>query len=243
MEIDIEDVIQQAKAQGWRYDRASNSHHRLYAPDRKTIVTFASTPSDWRGHQNSLGEMRKVGFKYSNGSYTPPKLGDVFPRSGTQAEPTEPKHETAGKGSVQNAVLTFARTNANRVVDIDTIFRSVKAKVPVTTRDSVQQTLVRVAGKDQGDGVLHRLERGMYRWSPSQPQTLSPPPPPTQSPAPPPSVVAAPPPPAVHTDDTLAADIAALDTALAALGEIEGVVRRTKQKIDQLIQLRKALGG
>lgn len=236
MQIDMDDLIQNAKGQGWRYDRATNGHHRFYSPDRKSIVTFASTPSDHRGWQNSLSDMKRAGYVPPNGNYTAPKLGDLMAR-GTQAEP---KHETAGRGDVVRAVLACARNHAGAVIDTDTIFRTVKMSVPQTTRDSVLQTLGRIEGKDQGDGVLVRLERGTYRWRRND---LTPAPPPTTQAPPPPNTNSAPVAAAPIGDDSLAADIAALDTALAALGEIEGVVRRTKQKIDQLIALRKALGG
>lgn len=229
---DIDELRKHAVAQGWRYDTANTGHHRFYGPDKHTIVTFASTPSDWRGYQNSLSEMKRAGYRPPNGSYTPPTLADAMPKR-PQAEPTHAEKETAGRGEVLNAVLATFRNNAGRALDLDTIAIQARTLVPITTRDSVQQTLIRITGKDFHDGTIQRMERGMYKW---RPKVEPPPPPPTPAPVAPP-VQAAPPTEPGSVDD----DIAELDEALAALGRIESLVRRNREVMKQFRELKAML--
>lgn len=56
-----EQLIRSALRQGWRVRRGK--HHVLYAPDGKSMVVIAATPSDRRSHLNTLAQMRRAGYK------------------------------------------------------------------------------------------------------------------------------------------------------------------------------------
>ena len=56
-------LTKQAEAQGWRVEPTRNGHIRFLAPDGKTIVIWASTPSDHRAWKNGLSQMKRAGFQ------------------------------------------------------------------------------------------------------------------------------------------------------------------------------------
>lgn len=227
----IDDLIDTSKAQGWRYDRANSNHHRFYAPDGKTIVTFASTPSDHRGWLNSLAEMKRAGYVPPNQDYRPATLGDVL-SSATQAEVSEQSRPKARHGEVQAAVLDFAQTRKGLFYS-DDLKRYVRGRVPSTTDDSIQQTINRLVNVEQREGTLVRMERGVFKWVPNaEPQ-------PEVTPVV--AIVTPRPPPPPTTTDAVDDDIAELDAALAALGKIESVVRRNREVMRQFKELQQAL--
>ena len=61
---DLKKILQEAKRQGWRVVLLESGHYRLYAPDGEHIVDASGTPSDRRGLDNMLAQMRRYGFKW-----------------------------------------------------------------------------------------------------------------------------------------------------------------------------------
>lgn len=62
MKKELQELIQEAERQGWRAVRTQKGHWALYAPDGRTIVHLAGTPSDWRAIHNAISRMRRAGF-------------------------------------------------------------------------------------------------------------------------------------------------------------------------------------
>ena len=61
---DYESVIAEAVAQGFRIKKGKGGKAMLYAPDGVNKVRCAATPSEYRGLQNLISELRKCGFKW-----------------------------------------------------------------------------------------------------------------------------------------------------------------------------------
>jgi predicted RNA binding protein YcfA (HicA-like mRNA interferase family) len=61
--MDLKDIEQAARQQGWRVDRTKKGHPRFTPPDpTKQIVIGSGTPSDHRSLQNMLSQLRRQGF-------------------------------------------------------------------------------------------------------------------------------------------------------------------------------------
>lgn len=61
--MDLRDIIDAAKEQGFRVNQLKSGHWAFYAPDRsKHPVFFSGTPGDVRAIRNLLGKLRNVGF-------------------------------------------------------------------------------------------------------------------------------------------------------------------------------------
>jgi hypothetical protein len=66
-----EQAIDAALEAGWTLDQTAKNHPRLTPPrgrrdgqgDRLTPVTFARTPSDWRGDRNAIAKLRRSGIE------------------------------------------------------------------------------------------------------------------------------------------------------------------------------------
>lgn len=233
----IDELRRHAEAQGWRYSRAANSHHQFYGPDKHTIVTFASTPSDHRGWLNSLSQMKQAGYLPPNGNYTPPTLGDQL-RPPAQNGSDHTAAPTASKRTVPQLIEDYLAKQAPRSVDVNEIRMAVKAHRKDVSDISIGQEASRIAS----EGRIVRIGRGLYgskQMLKEQAQEPSPPAPP----APPPAPVAAQPLSLSEVNDKLQMNLTKLDTALAALADISEVVQTTKAAVEQLIALRKALGG
>lgn len=235
---DIADLIRHSGAQGWRYAKTTNGHHQFYAPNRHDIVTMPGTPSDHRGWLNGMADMKRAGYVPPNGGYVAPTLGDALLKRPEQTEQSEgsPVEETkTARGELAGAIRAYMQARPNKAVSADDLAIAVKAKVPTTNRDSI---IVQVNGMI-ARGDIQRVDRGMYIYRVGD-GTKDAPPPPTPTP---PAPVVAPTPNIGMAEDQLQANINKLQNALAALADIEEVVRTTKGMIDQLIALRKALGG
>lgn len=224
---DVENVRKKAEKQGWRYLRASNGHHQFYSPDKEHIVTASSTPSDHRSWDNFIAEMRRCGYDDSNG---PIGLALEEVRAAAAAV-AERKEETTASGLTR----AFLRDNPNNVYNVDRIFMHVQAHKPGASRLAVQQAL----GYMASEGQITRVGRGEYRWTtePVREKII------TTAPAATESLSLIGQLGEFTGDPAIDADLAQLDEALAALGQIEDVVKRTREKIAMVYQLKKLLGG
>jgi len=55
-------LAQQALREGWRIERTTGGHIRWLAPDARTIIISAGTPSDWRAEHNLRARLRRAGL-------------------------------------------------------------------------------------------------------------------------------------------------------------------------------------
>ena len=64
-------VVKTARKAGWEYDMTGRGHPRLTPPpgardgltgELAGPITFASSPSDHRGHKNGLADLRRRGL-------------------------------------------------------------------------------------------------------------------------------------------------------------------------------------
>lgn len=61
---DIMKIVRQAQKQGWRVEKASNSHVLFYPPNVDDgFVTVSSSPSSFRNHRNVLSLLKAKGLK------------------------------------------------------------------------------------------------------------------------------------------------------------------------------------
>ena len=71
--MDIREIEQAAREQGWQVGRTAKGHHKFVPPDpAKKIVMGSGTPSDVRSLRNLLAELRRQGFVWP----WPPPGGD-----------------------------------------------------------------------------------------------------------------------------------------------------------------------
>jgi hypothetical protein len=59
---DMNQVIRNAKEQGWRVEATEKGHWQFFSPDKETIVVAAGTPGDRNGWHNFLAGMRRAGY-------------------------------------------------------------------------------------------------------------------------------------------------------------------------------------
>lgn len=62
MADDTEELLREARAQGWRVERTKRGHWQCYAPDGETIVVISGTTGDRRSLKQAIAEMRRAGF-------------------------------------------------------------------------------------------------------------------------------------------------------------------------------------
>lgn len=64
----FKDIMRLATGQGWRVEKTQSSHWKFIPPDAtKKIVVTGSTPSDHRSIKNFLADLKRQGFKLSEG--------------------------------------------------------------------------------------------------------------------------------------------------------------------------------
>lgn len=56
---DMDHFIRKLLREGWSYERG-RKHGRLVAPDGKSFVTIAGSPSDYRSFENFRRDVRKI---------------------------------------------------------------------------------------------------------------------------------------------------------------------------------------
>lgn len=61
---ELKEIVREAEKQGWRAKRTKRGHWMLLAPDRKSKVLIAGTPSDRRSMANAISRMRRYGFRW-----------------------------------------------------------------------------------------------------------------------------------------------------------------------------------
>jgi hypothetical protein len=236
MNIDMTRVIRQAQEQGFRYQRTEKNHHQFYAPNGKDIITHSSTGSDVRGDDNFMSDMKRAGYVHGLNS-----LAEALQAAG--AKPPN----GGGKLSVtQYLVDALARHPEGLVVpDLKAIINSQRPGLNANATYSGLNTLM-------VKGFVKKLPSGIYKLTDADLSSFKTSARPARGKTEPHKTT----PPktnGVHKptveigertgDATIDADLQALDNALAALAQIEGVVRKNREVLAQLASLKKLLGG
>ncbi len=63
--MELQDIIKEARAQGWRVERTKSGHWKFTPPDKtKKPIFTGGTPGDRRALRNHLAQMRRAGFRW-----------------------------------------------------------------------------------------------------------------------------------------------------------------------------------
>jgi len=219
---DLNRVIKNAEAQGFRYFKSTSGHHQLYAPNGHDIVTHSGTPSDHRGFNNFMADLRRAGYMELH------TLGDAMPLM--KEPPLEETRESDKKTKLPTTALItdlLARHPEGMVYrDIAAYVRSVRPELGKSSPSNGLNNLSNrgVIVSDQG---LYRLkEKGAStKTNGATSHAVT-------------SLPAA----GVRTGDaSVDKDLKALDNALAALASIESVVRKNREVLIQFAKLKAML--
>ena len=227
-ESDMQYVIKRATEQGWRHRRTEKNHHQFYAPNGTDIVTASSTPGASSQWQNFMADMRRAG--YTNGVGT---LGDAMPEGMRALAKQQTDSNARSVLSVKQLTVDVLGRHSEGMstADINAYVKSVRPGMSDNATNTALSRLVE-------QGRIIRVSPGFYRLSAGDAV-------PVKKPAPPPLAAASVP---THIagqpsgDPQIDQDLAALDAALVALASIEGVVRRNREVLHQLANLKKLLG-
>lgn len=238
---DLEKIRKKSEQQGWRYKRTEGGHHQFYSPDKETIVTAAGTPGDQRGWLNFLADMKRGGYRddFRDLSITPvgpigialleakgePVMVTAPPKEVPKAPEESDEEDTV---SVAEHVRSLLRNNPQQEFHLDDIYRKIKAVSKKATKVNVSQICVNSVRKGRFRRVGEIGEKtGKYQWVGEEKVARR------SKKVNSGSLV----------DDSGDLDLKQLDEALAALGKIEEVVRRTKEKITLLQQFKQLMGN
>jgi hypothetical protein len=61
---ELNELLHEARAQGWRVERTASGHYKLYSPTGHGIVVVGGTPSDRRALAKNVARMRRYGFEW-----------------------------------------------------------------------------------------------------------------------------------------------------------------------------------
>lgn len=246
---EIERIIKRAGKQGWRRRDTGGGHIMLYAPDKVGMVTV-SKDANFRSLKNFMAELKKHGYKEkdevelkTNGH----DHGDApFMEPPTEAQaveetrivdpyPTPQPVEKKVYPSVASLVADYyakPERTLGESYDIPTTLEAVRVHNPNANTASVQNAVINLVAK----GRLIRSDRGRYRLAPTGVAVPVHETTPTATTAP----VEVKPVAALH-EEFLEQDIQTLDECLEALSKIDTVVRRTRDRILKIKQLKEAL--
>jgi hypothetical protein len=237
-QADFDYVIRRAEAQGFRHQKTERGHHQFYAPDGKTIVTCGNMAgvTEWHADENFLADLKRAG--YVDGLTT---MGEAL----ETAKAAEKKPNGGATLSVSQYVIdALSRHEEGRTsAELQAIVQSARPDVGYNAVHSAVSKLTR-------RGVLERTPTGVYKLTPmdrSGLKFLAPRLPSTAAKA---HVNGAGPKPAAAVftaghrtgDEGVDRDLEVLDRALAALADIESVVRKNREVLAQLARLKEALG-
>lgn len=171
-----------------------------------------------------MADMKRNGYKEEMGL-----IGDaLLAVRAADAAVKERKEEFSAAGLTR----AFLKDNPDGVFNTDRIYLHVLAKKPGASKVSIQQALGYMVSNEE----ITRVGRGEYRYGAPARQVVQ-------------AVVESAPTAPVSKigeftgDPAVDADLAMLDEALAALGQIEDVVNRNRERLFALAQFKKLLGG
>lgn len=214
---DIDRIVKSATAQGFEIKRTNNGHVQFYAPNRRDIVT-SSRSGNGHGWENFMSQMRRAGFQEATTSVGD-ALRSALDKANTALQP--PPVEPAEPQTIRELILDLLGRHPHGLPLAD-IEPAIKSRRTVAS-NSIAAALSTMKGK----GELTAVGRGYYKLTPA-PAPVPPPPTPHAASA-------------LTGDPKIDADLAVLDSSLAALAAIEGVVRRTRDKLFDIAQFKRKL--
>lgn len=244
-QADFDYVIKRAVDQGWRHQRTGSGHNQFYAPDGKTIVTCGDMPraSEWHADENFMADMRRAGYVHGLSA-----VGEAL--AAAIADKKEP-NGGAKLSVTQHVVDALARAPDGRTAaDLKAIVRSHRPELADNAVYAGLSTLtIRGIVKKSPAGIyqLTDIDRSALKFHTPRPGSKTnghdksngalPQEQLAMEHAPAPLVTGA------RTGDAaIDTDLEILDRALAALADIEGVVRKNRAVLAQLASLKKVLG-
>lgn len=240
---DLLDIIEAAVGQGWRHRRTNSNHHQLFSPNGKDIVTTGGTPSDHRAIDNFVAELKRAGFVrglQTLGESLRPSTIEVKVNGSNGAKGTNGVNHP--KLSATEYILDYMQRQGGEITTAE-LKNYVRSHRPdLETNSTVSATTYLCASKK-----IRRVGYGRFALVAKPELTLAPPV--VVAPAPEAPLYAAPSAPAVphlvagaRTGDArIDEDLAALDGALVALAQLDGVVRRNRDVLQQLANLKALL--
>lgn len=224
---DMQSVIREAQSQGWRYQLTEKGHHQFYSPNGKDIVVASGTSVNNTGWDRFMADMKRAGFRNGLGT-----LGEAMPTALTALASKEAERRRVSNLTAPQLILDLMTRHPEGMSTQDSVayIRSVK---PELSTSSTYQALANLTTR----GQLERIGHGFYRI-PKPKDPLAATPPVAKEEAAPQHAAGE-----SSGDPQIDDDLRALDEALAALARIESVVRKNRDVLHQLAQLKKAIGG
>lgn len=231
---DREGLISLARSQGWSIDKTERGHLKLTSPSGKR-VHGSGTPSDWRADANFRMQLKRAGLK------PPPGVAErkplVLPEPklvvdrGVQVvtEATLPTEVRRKPGEVIDVVISaMRRVNRGGGMDVADILTHVKAKLPEQDERRLSVSLANMAIS----GYIRRTAVGRYEV--------------VEGFVPVKKKYERKPKAAAVAKKAANNDALVLENALAALAELEALIRRYQPLLPLLGQfkgLMEAMGG
>lgn len=222
---DYQEVIDHAEEQGWRVRKTEGNHMQLFAPDGKSIVVCPTTPSDHRGLDQFLADLKRTG-RYDPDWVQPnrPMQRDQMGRS--------------SRGVTRVQLRAIFEERPDHVFSLQELFIILKARlnadVPMQTiQNNVNNLMVENHVTRIGHGQYRRKKEGNGNGTAAKAV-----------------VVAAPVP--VSTimqagqrigDAQIDEQLERLDHALTALGDVEAVIRFGRDVLAQVAALKNTLAA
>lgn len=231
MADDFDTLMDLAIEQGFQHRLTEKGHHQLFAPDGHTIVVTSGTPGDYRAYDNFLAELKRAGY---DPDWKPP------PKANGEDHVAKIVQKRLQMGLVSNMLMEIFQANPARMHAFNDLKDVVSARLNTKISLSVMyNNLSRMTEKR----FIKRLSKGVYQWAGAKPDAVPAPPaiwPSTPLPtgSPPPVMGAAG---QRLGDDALDAELDKLDRALAAIADIESVIRRVREVVGQMAELKKSL--
>lgn len=149
-------VVKNAREQGWTHRFTERGHHQFLAANGKDIVHAAGTPSDQRGWQNFMGDMRRAGYQsHPNGATLGEVAGDLLQRANGSAEVKAAGAQVSARDVVRDQLRQHPEGMG--IGAITEVFRKLR---PETHPNNVSAAMSQLVSR----GEVVRMEaKGHYR--------------------------------------------------------------------------------
>ena len=134
------ELIRELREQSWRVEQTGNGHYKTFAPDGRTLITFADT-SEPRAMKNNLADLRRTG----QFQWPPPNRRSA-----------EPANELPSGTGISPLAKASAPPN------LDALFKNLKdAKSELTAMESKHEVLMDAVR--QAEAALEEAKRRAER--------------------------------------------------------------------------------
>lgn len=138
-ERQIEDIVDDAKRQGWTVRDMKNGHVHLFAPDGKGIVVGPGTSCSWDTLANFKAEMKRHGYKL--------------------IDDRELLMEKRGREKTGKIILQYIESKAPAKVQLQELILIVRARsISKITDNAISQAVSKLHNADK----IIKIERGIY---------------------------------------------------------------------------------